>query len=373
MIKINNKGLKKPIFQGGMGVGVSLSGLAGAVAKAGGAGTISAAQIGFRDPNFDADPFQANLRAIKSEFQKARAISPDGIIGFNIMVAMRHYEAYVRAAVQAGTDFLVCGAGLPVDLPKIVKETLMEMDKSGYKFGYQYGCKSGYQPEYQPALAPVVSTEKSAHIIFRYWEKKHHCAPDFVIIEGPLAGGHLGFTKEQLSVYGPKAYDEEVRRILAICREYAARFEKEIPVVLAGGISTKEAADHAFSLGVDAIQAATRFVTTYECDASDAFKAAYLNASKEDIILVKSPVGLPGRAVKNTFSDTIMSGGRIAPTRCRGCLKNCKPDAIPYCITDALITSVMGDADNGLVFCGADAWRSDHLEHVENVIKSLLL
>ena len=364
MIKINNKELKKPIFQGGMGVGVSLSGLAGAVAKAGGAGTISAAQIGFRDPDFDADPFQANLRAIKHEFQRARAISPDGIIGFNIMVAMRHYEAYVRAAVQAGTDFLVCGAGLPVDLPKIVKETLMELDKSGEHSGYQSG--------YQPALAPVVSTEKSAHVIFRYWEKKHHCAPDFVIIEGPLAGGHLGFTKEQLVEYGPEAYDEEVKRIIAICREYAARFKKEIPVVLAGGISTKEAADHAFSLGADAIQAATRFVTTYECDASDAFKAAYLNASKEDILLVKSPVGLPGRAVKNAFSDTIMSGGRIAPTRCRGCLKNCKPDAIPYCITDALITSVMGDADNGLVFCGADAWRCDHLEYVENVIKSLL-
>ena len=360
MIKINNKELKKPIFQGGMGVGVSLSGLAGAVAKAGGAGTISAAQIGFRDPDFDADPFQANLRAIKSELQKARKISPDGIIGFNIMVAMRHYEEYVKAAVQAGTDFLVCGAGLPVDLPKIVKETLMELEKSG--------CQSGYQP----ALAPVVSTEKSAHVIFRYWEKKHHCAPDFVIIEGPLAGGHLGFTKEQLAVYGPDAYDEEARRIIAVCREYAARFEKEIPVVLAGGISTKEAADHAFSLGVDAIQAATRFVTTYECDAFDAFKEAYLNASKEDIILVKSPVGLPGRAVKNQFSDTIMSGGRIAPTRCRGCLKNCKQDVIPYCITDALITSVTGDANNGLVFCGADAWRNDHLCHVENVIESLL-
>ncbi len=356
MIKINNKELKKPVFQGGMGVGVSLSKLAGAVAKAGGAGTISAAQIGFGDPEFDADPFQANLRAIRREFQKARVISPDGIIGFNIMVAMRHYEEYVRAAVQAGADFLVCGAGLPVDLPKIVKNTLMELDL----------------PEYQPALAPIVSTEKSAHVIFRYWEKKHQCAPDFVIIEGPLAGGHLGFTKDQMDIYEPDAYDEEVRRIITICREYASRFEKEIPVVLAGGISTKEAADHAFSLGADAIQAATRFVTTYECDASDAFKEAYLNASKEDIILVKSPVGLPGRAVKNTFSDTIMSGKRIAPSGCRGCLKNCKPDTIPYCITDALIASVTGDAENGLVFCGADAWRCDHLEHVDNVIKSLL-
>ena len=144
MIKIKNKELKKPIFQGGMGVGVSLSGLAGAVAKAGGAGTISAAQIGFLDPEFDKDPFEANLRAIKSEFDKARKISPDGIIGFNIMVAMQHYEEYVRAAVNAGTDFLVCGAGLPVDLPKIVAKAMEEMDQSLLA----------------PALAPVVSTEK---------------------------------------------------------------------------------------------------------------------------------------------------------------------------------------------------------------------
>lgn len=379
MIKINNKELKRPIFQGGMGVGVSLSGLAGAVAKAGGAGTISAAQIGFRDPDFDKDPFQANLRAIKSEFQKARAISPNGIIGFNIMVAMRHYEEYVKAAVQAGTDFLVCGAGLPVDLPAIVKKSLEEISfeetsktisKTTSKDTQEKAPE--HTSQYAPALAPVVSTEKSAHVIFRYWEKKHHCVPDFVIIEGPLAGGHLGFTKEQLAVYGPEAYDEEVRRIIALCREYATRFEKEIPVVLAGGISTKMAADHAFSLGVDAIQAATRFVTTYECDASNAFKNAYLNASKEDILLVKSPVGLPGRAVRNAFSDTIMSGGRIAPTRCRGCLKNCKPNEIPYCITDALITSVTGDADNGLVFCGADAWRCERLQSVEEVIEELL-
>lgn len=156
MIKIKNKELKKPIFQGGMGVGVSLSGLAGAVAKAGGAGTISAAQIGFSDPEFDKDPFEANLRAIKSEFDKARKISKDGIIGFNIMVAMQHYEEYVRAAVKAGTDFLVCGAGLPVDLPKIVAKAMEDMDQS--------------LPA--PALAPVVSTEKSARVIFHYWEEK---------------------------------------------------------------------------------------------------------------------------------------------------------------------------------------------------------
>lgn len=354
MIKIKGKELLKPIFQGGMGVGVSLGNLAGAVAKAGGAGTISTAQIGFREPDFDEDPFEANLRAIEKEFTKARQISPSGIIGFNIMVALRHYEDYVRAAVKAGTDFLVCGAGLPVELPAIVKRAAEE-----------------FQTE-APALAPVVSTEKSTRVILRYWEKKHGCAPDFIIIEGPLAGGHLGFTKDQLGQYQPQAYDAEILRILETCHEYEKRFQKKIPIVLAGGISTKEAADHAFSLGADAIQAATRFVTTYECDAGDDFKQAYIRAQKDDIILVKSPVGLPGRAVRNHFTDVIMGGGRIAPKRCRGCLKACRPDEIPYCITDALITSVTGDADNGLVFCGADAYRCDRLEHVEEVIQSLL-
>ena len=345
-ISLGDKQIKIPLIQGGMGVGISMGGLAGAVAKEGAAGIISNAQIGFREADFEKNPFQANLRAMESEYQKARKTAPDGVIGFNIMVALKHYEEYVRHAAAIGCDLIISGAGLPTELPRYVEGT-------------------------DTKIAPIVSTEKSARVIFRYWEKKHHCAPDFVIIEGPLAGGHLGFAKDQLSYYTFDVYEKEVRNIIEVCREYAARFNKEIPVVLAGGISTKEAADHSFSLGVDAIQAATRFVTTYECDASDAFKKAYLDASKEDIILIDSPVGLPG-AVRNKFSDTIMSGGRIAPVRCRGCLKNCRPDKIPYCITDALITSVTGDAKNGLVFCGADAWRCDHLEYAEDVIESLL-
>lgn len=339
--------LKKPVFQGGMGIGVSLGGLAGAVAKAGGAGTISAAQIGFREPDFDEHPLQANLRAMEKELKRARAIAPDGVIGFNIMVAMRHYEAYVRCAVQLGADFIVSGAGLPVDLPGLVGDAPV-------------------------CIAPVVSTQKSARVILRYWEKKHHRVPDFLVIEGPLAGGHLGFTRQQLAEYSKVAYEEEIRRILETCREYEERFQKKIPVVLAGGISTARAVRRAFELGADAVQSATRFVTTRECDAADEFKQAYIRAEQEDVILVKSPVGLPGRAIRNHFTDTVMSGQRMAPVRCRGCLKDCRPDQIPYCITEALIRSVKGDAENGLVFCGADAYLADHLESVEEVMDSLL-
>ena len=172
-LKIGDLILKKPIFQGGMGIGVSLSGLAGAVAKEGGAGTISAAQIGFREEDFDENPLQANLRAMGKELKKARAAAPGGVLGFNIMAAMRHYKEYVIQAVKLGADFIVSGAGLPAELPAL----------------------TGRHPI---KLAPIVSTEKSARVILQYWAKKYSRVPDFIVIEGPKAGGHLGFTKEQL-------------------------------------------------------------------------------------------------------------------------------------------------------------------------------
>ena len=137
---------KLPVIQGGMGVGISLGGLAGAVAKEGGIGIISAAQIGFREPDFDRNPREANLRAVKTEYDKARSLAPEGVIGFNIMVAMRGYEEYVRAAIDAGADLIISGAGLPTDLPRIAGES---------------GAK----------LAPIVSTEKSAQVILKYWDK----------------------------------------------------------------------------------------------------------------------------------------------------------------------------------------------------------
>ena len=346
-LKMGNIEAKVPLIQGGMGVGISLGRLAGAVAKEGGIGSISAAQIGFKEPDFDTNTKEANLRAIQKEYDKARAIAPDGIIGFNIMVAMRHYEEYVRAAIDAGADLILSGAGLPTDLPRIAGDS-------------------------RAKLAPIVSTDKSAKVILKYWGRKYKRMPDLLVIEGPKAGGHLGFTKEQLKAYDQAAYDAEVSDILDTVRSYEEEFQCRIPVALAGGIENKAQAEHAFSLGVDAIQAATRFVTTEECDAHIKYKEAYLNAKETDIVIVKSPVGMPGRAILNPFMEKVMAGERIPHSSCHGCLQKCNPSEIPYCITDALVHAARGEVDDALLFCGAYAYKSDHLETVKEVIDSLM-
>ncbi|WP_417168918.1 NAD(P)H-dependent flavin oxidoreductase [[Clostridium] scindens] len=346
-LKMGNIEAKVPLIQGGMGVGISLGRLAGAVAKEGGIGSISAAQIGFKEPDFDTNTKEANLRAIQKEYDKARAIAPDGIIGFNIMVAMRHYEEYVRAAIDAGADLILSGAGLPTDLPRIAGDS-------------------------RAKLAPIVSTDKSAKVILKYWGRKYKRMPDLLVIEGPKAGEHLGFTKEQLKAYDQAAYDAEVSDILDTVRSYEEEFQCRIPVALAGGIENKAQAEHAFSLGVDAIQAATRFVTTEECDAHIKYKEAYLNAKETDIVIVKSPVGMPGRAILNPFMEKVMAGERIPHSSCHGCLQKCNPSEIPYCITDALVHAARGEVDDALLFCGAYAYKADHLETVKEVIDSLM-
>ena len=337
---------KLPVIQGGMGVGISLGGLAGAVAKEGGIGIISAAQIGFREPDFDRNPREANLRAVKTEYDKARSLAPEGVIGFNIMVAMRGWEGCVRGAGDAGADLIISGAGLPTDLPRIAGE-------SGVK------------------LAPIVSTEKSAQVILKYWDKKYHRIPDLLVIEGPKAGGHLGFHLGEIEEL-QKKYDEEVTKILAVVKGYEDRYAQHIPTALAGGISDRAAADHAFSLGADAIQVATRFVTTEECDADIRYKEAYVSAKESDIVIVKSPVGMPGRAIRNAFIRRVEAGEQIPHSPCHGCLHKCDPSAIPYCITDALIHAAKGEIDEALLFCGADAWKADRIETVKEVIDSLL-
>ena len=380
-LRIGTKTAKVPVIQGGMGVGISLGNLAGAVAKEGGIGIISAAQPGYRDEDFEKDPLKANLRAIKSEYEKARKIAPDGIIGFNLMVAMEHYEEYVQAVVESGADLIVSGAGLPTDLPKYVGDSDI-------------------------LLAPIVSTAKSANVILKYWDKKYRRIPDLVVIEGPLAGGHLGFHEEQLEEYGIDVgrqedsgikenryfepvpdgntdrrsiepfentkYEKEIEKIIEVIHTFANKYAKKIPVALAGGIHDRESATHAFSFGVDAIQVATRFVTTEECDADIRYKEAYLNAKKEDIVIVKSPVGMPGRAILNPFMKKVKELGRLKPAHCFHCLKHCNPGTTPYCITQALINAAKGKVDDALLFCGAYAYQATRLETVKEVIDSLI-
>lgn len=333
---------KVPVIQGGMGVGISLSGLAGAVAAEGGIGIISTAQIGYREPDFDSNPIACNLRAIKTEIEKAREIAKGGIIGVNIMVATQKYEEYVKAAIAAGADIIISGAGLPMNLPGLVENT-------------------------KTKIAPIVSSVKSVQVIMKYWLKKYNKLPDAVVIEGPLAGGHLGFSKEQLDDIENLDYDEEVKHIIQTVHENEEKYQKSIPVIMAGGIYTREDMEHYLAMGASGVQMATRFVTTYECDADEAYKQSYINADKEDIVIVKSPVGMPGRAILNSFMKKAEKG-RIPHGGCHICISTCKPAETPYCITDALVNAAKGNVENALLFCGANAYRATKLEHVKDIM-----
>lgn len=327
-----------PVIQGGMGIGVSLSGLASAVAKCGGIGIISAAQIGFREPDFTKNPLTCNLKALAEEIKKAKQMACGGYIGVNIMVAARHYEEYVKAAVEAGADCIISGAGLPMNLPELTKGS-------------------------QIKIAPIISGRKSLSVILKYWKKKYDRIPDFVVIEGPKAGGHLGFSKEELVLYEQKSYEEEVRSIIALAKET----DPNMPVVVAGGVYTRGDMERYLEMGADGVQLGTRFVTTEECDASDVYKQAYIDAQKEDIVIVDSPVGMPGRAVHNDFLDKVKAGERFM-RGCRQCIKSCDPAKVPYCITEALINAVEGRLEEGLIFCGENAWRASKIEKVEDIM-----
>lgn len=343
-LKIGELTAPFPVIQGGMGVGISLSHLAGTVAACGGVGILSAAQIGFREEGFEKDPIGTNLKAIKKEICKARKIANGGIIGINIMVATQRYEEYVKAAVESGVDLIISGAGLPVDLPELVE-----------------GSKT--------KIAPIVSTVKSAKVICKMWDRHYHRVPDLVVIEGPKAGGHLGFSRKQLEIFTPEVYDQEIRQIIELVKEYEKKYQKRIPVVVAGGIFDREDFLHALELGADGVQMGTRFVTTYECDASEEYKKAYVNVSKENIVLVDSPVGMVGRAVGNTFA--LAEGKKEPVKKCYQCIKTCDPGDTPYCITNTLVKAAKGETENALVFCGENAWKCDKIEHVGDILREL--
>lgn len=333
---------KIPVIQGGMGVGISLSRLAGAVAYEGGIGVISTAQIGYREPEFDEHPIETNLRAIKTEIAKAREIAKGGIVAVNIMVATRKYEDYVKAAVEAGVDLIISGAGLPMTLPDLVGAA-------------------------KTKIAPIVSSIKSAEVICKYWLKKYARVPDMIVIEGPLAGGHLGFKYEQLEDIEGMHYDEEIKGIIAHVNAYGEAQNTVIPVVVAGGIYTRADMERYLGMGASGVQMATRFVTTYECDAAEAYKQTYIDAEKEDITIVKSPVGMPGRAIRNAFVERTKQGP-VPHGKCHLCVSTCKPAETPYCITDALVSGAKGDIDNALLFCGENAYRATKLEHVKDIL-----
>lgn len=344
-LKIGDLTARFPIVQGGMGIGISLSGLAGAVAKEGGVGIISAAQPGFNEPDFFNNSFGANCRALTKELKKAREIAPEGIIGVNIMSRGYYYDDYVKCAVEGGADLIVSGAGLPMDLPGLVEGTNVK-------------------------IAPIVSSAKAARVLLNVWARHHKRTADLVVIEGPKAGGHLGYTREQVAEHANDGYEKEITEILAVIRTFEEKFDRKIPVVFGGGVFDRKDIDHYLSLGLSGVQMATRFVATYECDAAPEFKQMYVNAKKEDITLVNSPVHMVGRALLNPFVKHI-SKDRLPPETCFHCLKTCDSRTTQYCISMALIRAARGDVDHALIFCGANAWRVDKIQSVHDLMMEL--
>lgn len=344
-LNIGNKTAKLPIIQGGMGVGVSRCGLAGAVAAEGGIGIISTAQIGYDEEGFEENQKECNKKAIVKHVKRALEQARGGLVGVNVMVALKDYADHVKTAVKAGADVIISGAGLPVDLPGLVEGSAAK-------------------------IAPIVSTEKAAHVILKMWERKYHRTADFIVIEGPKAGGHLGFSKEQLLSGAAAEYDSEIAKIIRTVKDYSIKFKQKIPVIVAGGIFSKDDVVHALQLGADGVQVASKFVATEECDAAEAYKQAYIQAKPSDVAIIESPVGMPGRALKNKFLEQVKQNPPVIG-KCYGCLAKCNPARIPYCITDALIRAVKGDVEHGLIFCGADVGKIGRMSTVREVMREL--
>ncbi|KAF0195585.1 MAG: 2-nitropropane dioxygenase [Bacillota bacterium] len=339
---------KYPVVQGGMGVGISLSQLAGAVAKAGGVGVISGVETGYSWPTYDDDKQKANREALVWHLQEARRIAPEGVIGVNIMVALNNYEEMVAAAVEGGADIIFSGAGLPLVLPALVAGTPV-------------------------AIAPIVSSAKAAAIMVKQWRAKYNRLPDAIVVEGPLAGGHLGFSYEQLhDTSGQFALDTIVVGVIEALKQLLGEKSQSIAIIAGGGVFSGSDIAKLLRLGVNGVQMATRFVATVECDAHEAFKQAYVQATLADVVIIKSPVGMPGRALGNAFLDEAKVGNK-QPEWCRvNCLKPCNPSQAPYCIADALVNAAQGHFHEGFAFCGSEVHRVDRITTVSELMQELM-
>ena len=344
-LKIGELVSRLPIIQGGMGVGISLSGLASAVANEGGIGVIACAMPGIHEADIFTDSVRANLRVLKREIRKAKELTK-GILGVNIMVAMTDFSELVKTALKEKIDIIFSGAGLPLDLPGYLKE----------------GMKT--------KLVPIVSSGRAAKIICQKWLAKFNYLPDAFVVEGPKAGGHLGFKAEQLD--DPQyCLENLVQDVIQAVKDFETDKGKTIPVIAAGGIYSGADIRKFLKLGASGVQMGTRFVATHECDADPAFKQAFVDAREEDLVVIKSPVGLPGRAIRNEFISRV-NEGKTKPFKCPyHCIKTCDHTKSPYCIAIALGNAKKGRLKNGFAFAGLNAFRVDKIISVKELIRSL--
>ena len=345
-LKIGDLIAKLPIVQGGMGVGISLSGLASAVANEGGIGVISSAGLGLIYKNAAKSVAEAAIDGLKEELSKARA-KTQGIIGVNIMVAMTNFSDMVRTAIKEKADIIFSGAGLPLNLPSFLTE----------------GCKT--------KLVPIVSSARAAKILCEKWFSEYNYTPDAIVVEGPKAGGHLGYKGDQIFSEDYKL-ETTLPQVVEVVNKFASEHNCHIPVIAAGGIYTGEDIHKMMELGASGVQMGTRFVTTKECDADIRFKETYINAKEGDIEIIQSPVGMPGRAVRSSFLDSVKEG-LTRPKQCAfNCIKTCDVVHSPYCIMLALYNAFKGRMDHGYAFAGANAWRAEKIETVKNLMTSLV-
>lgn len=346
-VHIGEMSLDVPIIQGGMGVGVSLGNLAGNVALNGGMGVISTAHPGYRAVDFEADPIGVNRRELANEIKRAKEIAKGkGMVAINAMVAITDYASLVEVAVKNKIDAIISGAGLPMNLPGFVKDTKVK-------------------------IAPIVSSGKAAKLICKTWDRKFKVAPDFVVIEGSEAGGHLGFHKEDVLNKTTAKLSDIFKEVKETMQPFVEKYKKEIPIFIAGGIYDSKDIQKYLDLGADGVQMATRFICTDECDADIKYKQAFINANKEDIEIVKSPVGMPGRAIMTKLTQKLKNDEKIPVKRCYNCLIPCDVKSTPYCISSALINAVKGNLDEGLVFSGSNGYRNDRIISVKELMDEL--
>lgn len=348
-LTIGNLTVKMPVIQGGMGVGISMSGLASAVANEGGIGVISSVGLGLLEDTPKISFRHGNKRVLTREIQKARSLT-NGMLGLNIMVAVSDYDDLVELAFDQKLDIIFLGAGLPLKFPKAVPVERLQRG--------------------QTKVGVIVSSGRAVKLIFQTWQKKFQHLPDLVVVEGPKAGGHLGFKREQIFDPG-YALERLLPDVLSVVGEFETIFHKKIPVIAAGGIYTGEDIFRFINMGIQGVQMGTRFVATNECDASQAFKQAYIDCREEDLTIIESPVGLPGRAIRNRFLDEVSAGGR-KPFQCPWkCLKTCNFREAPYCIAKALTNAQKGAVQEGYTFAGANAYRVKEIVSVKQLFRQL--
>ena len=352
VLKIGDVTARIPIVQGGMGVGISLSGLASAVANEGGIGVIAGAMIGMNEPNRCKDPVGADNTALRREIREARA-KTEGLLGVNLMVALSNFSQLVQTSLEEKIDIIFSGAGLPLDLPKLWRET----------------CEAT-QEELRTKLAPIVSSARAASLIGRKWMSRFNYVPDAFVLEGPKAGGHLGFKPEEINDPGHDL-EHVLPEVLEAVKPMEDAAGRAIPVIAAGGIFSGFDIRKFLNMGASGVQLGTRFVATHECDADIRFKEAFVNAKEEDVTIIKSPVGMPGRAINNAFLDSVAQGLR-KPFKCLfQCIKSCEVENSPYCIAAALLNAKRGNLDRGFAFTGINAHLINSIESVKDIISSL--